>query len=348
MYQVLLRRDAGWDGIFFVGLVTTKVFCRPVCSAKKPQQDHVVFFTSPHQAQQAGFRPCKRCHPLENTVPREPAWVQPLLQKLTQAAGERISEKDLQTLQLEPKRVRRYFQKRYGLTFVAYQRALRMGLARQELQRPHSLMEMSLDYGYESLSGFRNAFGQVFGQPPGKVAYAPCLFSQALETPLGPMVAVADDNALYLLEFIDRRGLENQVTRLQQLTSKPIVPGNNAILEQLRRELRAYFNGLLEAIHLWQPEKGIYFSTYAIYRMCYQVSRFVQKKWSLVHVPQNILADRRLVLKVLQSFPKKRKQEPTFEEIQGKLPTLSAIRIELALAYQKGLQFQSLEECPSG
>lgn len=104
--------------------------------------------------------------------------------------------------------------------------------------------------------------------------------------------------------------------------------------------------GLLEAIHLWQPGKGTYFSTYAIHRMRYQVSRFVQKKWPLVHVPQNVLADRRLVQKVIQGFQKEGKREPTLEEIQAKLPSLSAIRIELALAYQKGLQFQSLEESP--
>lgn len=105
--------------------------------------------------------------------------------------------------------------------------------------------------------------------------------------------------------------------------------------------------GLLEAIHLWNPGKATFFSTYAVYRMRYQISRFVDKKWPLVHMPQNALEDRRLVKKAVRQLHKDLCREPTPEEIRAKIPELSSLRLELALSYQGGLHFESLQEDPS-
>lgn len=102
--------------------------------------------------------------------------------------------------------------------------------------------------------------------------------------------------------------------------------------------------GLLEAIHLWKPEKASFFSTYAIHRMRYQISRFVEKKWPLVHVPQNVLADRRQVKKAERTLEKELGRPPTHQEIQARVSFLSSIRLELALAYKQGLHFQPIEE----
>ncbi len=107
--------------------------------------------------------------------------------------------------------------------------------------------------------------------------------------------------------------------------------------------------GLLEAIHLWDPKKATFFTTYAIHRMRYQVSRFVEKKWPLVHVPQNVLADRRLVKKTLRTLERELGRKPTIKEMQDRIPSLSSARFEVALAYQQGLHFQDLieESCAS-
>ncbi|MGH9262262.1 MAG: Ada metal-binding domain-containing protein, partial [Acidimicrobiales bacterium] len=67
------RRDAGYDGVFYFGVVTTGIFCRPSCPARQPRAENVKYFRSVKDAMFAGFRPCKRCRPLE--VPgAHPAW----------------------------------------------------------------------------------------------------------------------------------------------------------------------------------------------------------------------------------------------------------------------------------
>jgi AraC family transcriptional regulator of adaptative response / DNA-3-methyladenine glycosylase II len=62
-YQVLLDRDAGFDGRFIVAVVTTGIFCRPVCPARTPKRENVRFYPSAAEAEAAGFRACKRCKP---------------------------------------------------------------------------------------------------------------------------------------------------------------------------------------------------------------------------------------------------------------------------------------------
>ena len=62
-YRALAARDARFDGLFFVAVETTGVYCRPVCPARTPRRDRCRFFTAATQAEQAGFRSCFRCRP---------------------------------------------------------------------------------------------------------------------------------------------------------------------------------------------------------------------------------------------------------------------------------------------
>src|ERR1700744_4300982 len=62
-YQALLARDARFDGLFFVGVTSTRIYCRPICTVKPPKEANCRFYPSPQEAEQAGFRPCLRCRP---------------------------------------------------------------------------------------------------------------------------------------------------------------------------------------------------------------------------------------------------------------------------------------------
>src|SRR3569833_941738 len=62
-YRALTARDTRFDGVFFVGVKTTGIYCRPVCTAKTPRRSSCRFFSSAALAEQAGFRPCLRCRP---------------------------------------------------------------------------------------------------------------------------------------------------------------------------------------------------------------------------------------------------------------------------------------------
>src|SRR5207247_2303789 len=64
-YRALLNRDASFEGIFFIGVRTTGIFCRPTCPAKKPARENVDFFASSSEALESGYRPCLRCDPME-------------------------------------------------------------------------------------------------------------------------------------------------------------------------------------------------------------------------------------------------------------------------------------------
>jgi methylphosphotriester-DNA--protein-cysteine methyltransferase len=78
MYAALVRRDASFEGVFFTAVRTTGVFCRPTCSARSPARRNVEFFASARDALLAGYRPCKRCHPMENRGD-PPSWLRELV-----------------------------------------------------------------------------------------------------------------------------------------------------------------------------------------------------------------------------------------------------------------------------
>src|SRR2546421_8910099 len=65
MYRALINRDSSFEGIFFVGVRTTGIFCRPTCSAKKPARQNVDFFSTPSEALHGGYRPRFRCRPMD-------------------------------------------------------------------------------------------------------------------------------------------------------------------------------------------------------------------------------------------------------------------------------------------
>lgn len=242
-YQALLAKDSHYEGVFFVGVKTTGVFCRPTCPARKPKFENCEFFSSAQTALLAAYRPCKRCQPLSN-----PNQVSGLVKTLVEAVenepAKRWKDEDFQALSVDPSTARRQFKKRFGMTFVQYARARRMGLAMRQMKAGDAVINAQLETGYESSSGFRDAFLQIMGAPPSKVNHYP-LKAAWLDTTLGAMLAIADDEKLYLLEFVDMRGLEREVERLREKTGCVIIPGETAPLIQIQAELSAYFSGTL-------------------------------------------------------------------------------------------------------
>jgi len=242
MRRALRRRDPSYDGVFFTGVRTTGIFCRPSCPARKPLPGNVEFFPTAREALFAGYRPCLRCRPLA-IGGEPPEWVVRLLADVDADPGRRLTARELRRLGVEPARARRFFQEHYGLSFVAYCRARRLGGALNALREGATLDAAALDHGFESLSGFRDAFKQLFGRPPGRGRDSDCVTVGWLTTPLGPMVAGATREGVCLLEFTDRRMLEAQLRTLERRLRLAAVPGTNAPLERLRDELGAYFQG---------------------------------------------------------------------------------------------------------
>ncbi len=245
MVGAYLARDATYDGVFFTAVRTTGIFCRPTCPARKPKPENVEFFASARDALFSGYQPCRRCHPLDPPG-TPPAWVAGLLQRVEEDPTRRWTDSDLLDLNVEPDRVRRWFQKHHGMTFHAYVRARRLGLAFAKIRQGRPVAATAFAHGYESLSGFNEAFRQILGAPPRKMATGPLVVLSRVLTPLGPMIAGATDEALCFLEFADRRLLERQLARLRALLDGVIVPGSNSLIEQVTTELDAFFRGTLQ------------------------------------------------------------------------------------------------------
>lgn len=104
-----------------------------------------------------------------------------------------------------------------------------------------------MNTGYESSSGFRDAFSKLMGAAPTKFwQHHQILKVSWLDTKLGPMIAIADETGLYLLEFVDRRGLEREVERLRLKTKAAIIPGVTDPIQSITLELASYFEGQLK------------------------------------------------------------------------------------------------------
>jgi AraC family transcriptional regulator of adaptative response/methylated-DNA-[protein]-cysteine methyltransferase len=245
MQRAYLNSDASYNGIFFLGVRTTGIFCKPECKARKPLARNVEYFATVKDATFAGYRPCKRCRPLAvNGAP--PGWVQRLLEQVDAVPDRRIREWDLRKMGIEPARARRYFQQHYGMSFHAYQRGRRMGQAFTEIRKGQSVTHAALNGGYESASGFREAFGKLFGQAPRAAGSGDCIYLSWYESPLGPLILGANAKGLCLLEFSDRRMLETQFKVLRARFNCPLLPGENAHLKTIKDELGHYFEGQLK------------------------------------------------------------------------------------------------------
>jgi AraC family transcriptional regulator of adaptative response/methylated-DNA-[protein]-cysteine methyltransferase len=244
MQHAYIHKDRSYDGIFFLGVRTTGIFCRPSCPARRPLPENVSFFATVREAVFAGYRACKRCRPLD-TNGRPPEWVERAL-ALVHDSESKIKDSDLKQSRIDPAQARRYFQKHYGMTFQAFCRARRMGDALHELQSGMNLDDVALGNGFESHSGFRDAFMRTFGRSPGASRGLDRIVVSWQESPLGPLVTAANDQGVCLVEFSDRQMLETQFTTLKKLFSCAIVPGENGHLRQLKEELAAYFERKLQ------------------------------------------------------------------------------------------------------
>jgi len=245
MQRALDAKDHSYDGVFFVAVRTTGIFCKPSCPAR-PLAKNVEFYATAGDALFAGYRPCKRCRPID-AGGGHPPWAESLLADIAGEPAARITDGDLRRRGLAPATVRRYFLRRFGVTFQGFCRAHRLGGALERLRTGEPLNGVAAGNGYDSFSGFRAAFGQFFGRPPGHSRSADFVRLAWVESPLGPLVAGATAEGVCLLEFTNRRMLEAQLRTLGRQFGLALAPGDNEHLAALRHELVAYFAGTLRS-----------------------------------------------------------------------------------------------------
>ncbi len=170
-----VSRDRAYDGRFFTGVRTTRIYCRPVCPVRPAQSRNVSFFPSAAAAELAGFRPCLRCRP--ETAPFSAAWrgsrttVERALRLIAQGALDDASVEMLaDRLGIGARHLGRLFQKHVGASPSQVARTQRVQRAKRLLDDTGLPMtEIAYRAGFGSLRRFNTVFAEIYRRPPSEI-----------------------------------------------------------------------------------------------------------------------------------------------------------------------------------
>lgn len=177
-YRAVKSRDARFDGRFFTGVISTGVYCRPVCPARTPRPENVRYFECAAAAEEAGFRPCMRCRP--ETSPGTPAWVgssatvSRALRLIDEGFLDRAGVDELSSvLGVGPRHLRRLFDAHLGASPTTVALTRRVHFARRLIDQTRlPVTEVAYSAGFSSVRRFNDAFRKVFGRSPSRIRRA--------------------------------------------------------------------------------------------------------------------------------------------------------------------------------
>ncbi|MET0391256.1 MAG: AlkA N-terminal domain-containing protein, partial [Polyangiales bacterium] len=177
-YRALRTRDARFDGRFYTAVVSTGIYCRPICPARTPKLENCLFVPSAASAQRLGFRPCLRCRPeaapgtavargTANTVTRA-------LQLIADGGlGTGSLETFAERLGIGPRQLRRLFDRYVGASPVAVAQTQRLLFAKQLLtETPLPMTQVALAAGFGSVRRFNAVFQRAYARPPSQLRSA--------------------------------------------------------------------------------------------------------------------------------------------------------------------------------
>ena len=242
LYDALVARSDAYEGRAYVGVTSTGIFCRLNCPAPNPKPENCTFFETPGDCIAAGFRPCKRCHPLAPVARLDPL-VDQMLKAFDADPMRRWSETCVIAMGFDPSTVRRAFKRHFGMTFLEMARHRRLRHSAEVLAKGDKVVEAQLSAGFESPSAFRAAFTKFMGRAPGEFTENAQLRASWIDTPIGAMVTICDATQLHLLEFPERKGLAREVQRLFQFSKGQLGFGRFAFMDLVQAQLTEFFGG---------------------------------------------------------------------------------------------------------
>jgi AraC family transcriptional regulator of adaptative response / DNA-3-methyladenine glycosylase II len=176
LYNALTARDPRFDGVFFVAVTSTRVYCRPICRVKTPKVANCRFFATPQEAEQAGFRPCLRCRPelAPGNAPVDDA------QRIAQLIAQRLREGHFDEkagleeiadeFALSSRTIRRIVRQELGVSPIQLLLTRRLLLAKQLLTETRwPMSQVAFASGFASLRRFNDAFTRRYRMPPTRL-----------------------------------------------------------------------------------------------------------------------------------------------------------------------------------
>ena len=204
-WEALVRRDQQAGGEFVYGVLTTGVYCRPTCASRLPNRENVRFFKTSMEAEQADFRPCKRCKP------EAPNWKQPQTSAVLKAcrmiaeADAPLSLKELaHAAGLSLFHFHRLFKKIVGVTPKQYAMEKRASLVREHLQEDATITQTMYQAGFGSSSRFYEKATATLGMKPSTYkngAQDMCIRFAIVPSWLGLVLVAATAQGICAIDF---------------------------------------------------------------------------------------------------------------------------------------------------
>ncbi|MBY0316573.1 MAG: methylated-DNA--[protein]-cysteine S-methyltransferase [Bdellovibrionales bacterium] len=262
-FKAFRERDARFDGLFFIGVKTTDIYCRPICPAK-PKKENMEFFKTRGQAENAGYRACLRCRP--DASPQSPAWLGKTA--IVERAIKILFKKGLNGLNedrfaeifgVSARHLRRLFMDEMGKTPKQFAMSIQLNRAAQKLTgNDHSISQIAMDSGFKSLRRFNAAFKDFYKMSPTKFRSGKP--AQEKRTMNLQWMMKTEITSLYLIA--SAKGLRGVYWKKQNVPFAPSLAGSDPVTQNLYqavKQLEEYFAGQRRVFDLPLDRKGTAF-----------------------------------------------------------------------------------------
>lgn len=244
-WNAIVNRDVRADGLFFFGVKSTRIYCRPSCPARRPKRANVVFFDDAASARAAGFRPCKRCAP--DHVSDHLLLAIKALQIIAESETSPTLSEIADTLRVSPYHLQRVFKRLTGLSPKEAALALKAERFEDSLQSSPSVLDAMFDAGYGSSRALYERVQKHLGMRPStyrRGGESEQIRFTIADTSLGRMLAAMTDLGICALWWGDD---EELTTTLHARFSRATIVRDDEALAPLAQSIEAYLNdgGLL-------------------------------------------------------------------------------------------------------
>jgi len=240
-WQAILHRNPSFNGLLFYGVRSTGIYCRPTCPSRKPERHRVCFFDSAQNAEAAGYRPCKRCHPQQAIVPNATTAKILTVCHYLEAHIEHIptlAELGVQ-VEMSPSHLQRTFKQLIGVTPFQYADARRMERFKERLQQGDTIVNALYETGY-------GASSRLYEKAPKQLGMTPAVYQRhgrgetirytIVESSLGLLLVAATQQGLCSV----RLG-ETALVLEQELQQE----FQNAVFQPAQQELQSWTQTLV-------------------------------------------------------------------------------------------------------